>query len=223
FRKAWYDSINQRCTGMEFAAEMIIKAGVFKARVAEVPITLHPDGRQSHAPHLKTMRDGWRILRFLFLYSPTWLYLIPGIILVALGVLGYAVALPGLQIRGVVFDAQTLLFSSVFILCGYQAILFSLLAKTFAVNEGLLPMKPGLTRFFEWMNLERSLVLGLMGLVAGLGLFVWALIAWIQVDFGALDYPRALRIAIPGALMIVLGFQTIFSSFFASVLGMGKS
>ena len=211
FRRDWYEKIGQRCTGMEFAAEMIIKSGVFHAKVAEVPITLHPDGRKSHAPHLKTIRDGWRVLRFLFLYSPTWLYLVPGIILVLAGMAGYLVALPGLQIKGIIFDAQTLLFSSVFILCGYQAILYSLLGKTFAMNEGLTPESKSLVKFFDWMNLERGLLIGAMCLLAGIGLFFWALWSWIQVDFGQLNYARAMRIAIPGAMLIVLGLQVLLA------------
>jgi glycosyltransferase involved in cell wall biosynthesis len=222
FRLDWYESIRLRCTGMEFAAEMIIKASVFKARVTEIPITLYPDGRKSHPAHLKTMRDGWRILRFILLYSPTWLYLVPGVVLMLVGVGGYSLALPGLQIRGTIFDAQTLLFSSVSILCGYQAILYSLLGKTFAMNEGLIPENRGLIIFFERFNLERGILLGSACLLVGLCLFLWALLSWIQVDFGQLNYGRAMRISIPGAMLIVLGVQTILSSFFASVLGLGK-
>jgi glycosyltransferase involved in cell wall biosynthesis len=86
FRKDFYDRLDQRCTGMEFATEMIVKASLYGAKIAEVPITLHPDGRKTHAPHLKTFRDGWRTLRFLLMCSPRWLFLIPGIILILVGV-----------------------------------------------------------------------------------------------------------------------------------------
>ena len=92
-----------RCTGMEFATEMIIKASLYEARIAEVPITLHPDGRKAHAPHLKTFRDGWRTLRFFLMYSPRWLFLIPGTLLILLGMVGYGIAMPGLTFQGVTF------------------------------------------------------------------------------------------------------------------------
>ena len=222
FRKEWQRSIGQRCTGMEFAAEMIIKAGLFRARIAEVPITLAPDGRQSRAPHLKTFRDGWRILRHLFIYSPSWLYLFPGLGLMLAGAAGSGLALAGAKIGRATFDAHTLLFSAAFILCGYQAVLYSILAKTFAINEGLLPPAPWFPKFYRIFTLERGLILGALGVLAGLLCAGWALWTWSQADFGPLSYARMMRVAIPGALFMVLGFQTIFSSFFGSVLGMGK-
>lgn len=222
FRKEWQQGIDQRCMGMEFAAEMLIKAGLFRAKVAQVPITLAPDGRRHRKPHLKTLRDGWRILRHLFIYSPSWLFLVPGCALMAAGVVGGTLALLGLEIRNVAFDAHTLLFSSAFILCGYQAVLYSTLAKTFAMNEGLTPPNPRLIRFYDFFTLERGLLLGAAGLLAGLLCAGWALAIWARADFGDLSYARVMRIAIPGALFMVLGFQTLFSSFFGSLLGMSK-
>ena len=138
-----------QCEGMEFATEMIIKSSLHGARIAEIPITLHPDGRKAHAPHLRTIRDGWRTLRFFLVFSPQWLFFVPGSILVLLGLAGYSVALPGVQIGGVMFDAHTLLFSSLAILMGYQSILFAICAKTFAINEGLLPKDPEAQPVFQ--------------------------------------------------------------------------
>src|SRR5215471_8158528 len=106
FTKDFYDRIDQRCTGMEFATEMILKACVFGARVAQVPITLWPDGRKSHPPHLRTVRDGWRTLRFYLTYSPKWLFLYPGLLSIVLGCVGYALALPGVTLDKVTFDAH---------------------------------------------------------------------------------------------------------------------
>ena len=95
FTKEFWLGLRQQADGMEFATEMIIRASLERARIAEVPITLHPDGRQSQAPHLRTFRDGWRTLRLYLLYSPRWLFLMPGAFLVTLGIIGYALALPG--------------------------------------------------------------------------------------------------------------------------------
>jgi glycosyltransferase involved in cell wall biosynthesis len=222
FTKALFARLGQRCTGMEFATEMIIKSSLYGERIAEVPITLHPDGRKAHAPHLKTFRDGWRTLRFFLMCSPRWLFLIPGMTLVLLGLLGYAVALPGLAVRGVNFDAHTLLVSSLAVLLGYQSILFAIFTKTFAITEGLLREDPFTTRFFEIVNLERGLLVAGVAVVAGIALLLAAVNQWRLVDFGALDYPRTMRLVVPGVTLTALGFQTMLSSFVVSILGMRR-
>src|SRR5262249_10642783 len=139
FDRSFVLGLDQRCTGMEFATEMVIKASLQGASIAEVPITLHPDGRKTHQPHLRTFRDGWRTLRFFMMCTPRWLFLIPGSALIAAGLLGYAVALPEARIAGIRFGVHTLLFASLFIISGFQAIAFAILAKLFAMTEGLLP------------------------------------------------------------------------------------
>jgi glycosyltransferase involved in cell wall biosynthesis len=222
FTRELYNRLELRCEGMEFATEMIIKASLHGARIAEIPITLHPDGRKTNAPHLRTVRDGWRTLRFFLLFSPRWLFLAPGFILALLGLAGYAAALPGLQIAGVTFDAHTLLFSSLAILMGYQSILFAIFAKTFAISEGLLPNDPRIERFFKVIYLERGLAIGLLAFFAGLILLGAAVLQWKSVHFGRLDYAVTMRWVIPGATLTALGFQTVLSSFFVSILGMKR-
>jgi len=222
FRKDLYARLDQRCIGMEFATEMIIKSTLQGARIAELPITLHRDGRKSHGPHLRTFRDGWRTLRFLLLYSPRWLFLVPGLLLIFAGLLGYAIALPGLTIGRVTFDVHTLLFASLAILSGYQAILFAILAKTFAVTEGLLPEDPRLWRLFEILNLERGLLIGAGAFMAGLVLLLAAVNQWRLTDFGRLDYSHTMRWVIPGAMLTSAGVQTVFASFMVSLLGMHR-
>lgn len=222
FDRKFYESLDQRCTGMEFATEMTIKSSLFKAKITEVPITLHPDGRKSHAPHLKTFRDGWRTLRFFLMYSPRWLFFFPGAVLILLGILGYAIALPRLQIGGVTFDAHTLLFASLSVLCGYQSVLFSIMTKTFAINERLLPDDPKMTRFFEIVNLERGLLIASAALVIGLGLLIAAIFQWRSLNFGELNYADTMRLVIPGSTLVALGFQTVLSGFFVSILGMQR-
>jgi glycosyltransferase involved in cell wall biosynthesis len=222
FTRDMYERLDQRCTGMEFATEMIIKASLRGEKIAEVPITLYRDGRISHAPHLNTFRDGWRTFRYFLMCSPRWLFLIPGGAFIAFGLLGYLVAMPGLRIGHATFDAHTLLFASLAILCGYQWILFALFAKTFAVTEGFLPPDRHLARFFEVVNLEKGLVIAALALLAGGCLLLAAVWQWWLNDFGHLDYARTMRLVVPGATLVALGFQTVFSSFFVSILGMRR-
>jgi glycosyltransferase involved in cell wall biosynthesis len=222
FTRALAARLDQRCTGMEFATEMLIKSSLYGAQIAEVPITLHPDGRKAHAPHLKTFRDGWRTLRFYLMYSPRWLFLIPGALLVLLGCLGYGLALPAASLGGVTFDAHTLLFSSLAVLLGYQSILFAIFTKTFAISEGLMPEDQFMTRFYRVANLERGLVVAGAALLFGIGLLLVAINQWRLVEFGHLDYARTMRLVVPGVTLTALGFQTILSSFFVSILGMRR-
>ncbi|MDA0171547.1 glycosyltransferase family 2 protein [Solirubrobacter taibaiensis] len=222
FTKAHYASLNQRCTGMEFATEMIIKSSLYSANIAEVPITLHPDGRKAHKPHLRTFRDGWRTLRFFLLYSPRWLFLIPGLTLMLLGLLGYALALPQVTVSGATFDAHTLLFASLALLCGYQAIAFAVFAKVFAISEGLMPPDRRLQRLGKTITLEVGLIIGAVGLVIGLVLLVLAVNKWRVAEFGRLDYASTMRLVVPGVTLTALGFQTLLSSFFVSVLAMRR-
>jgi glycosyltransferase involved in cell wall biosynthesis len=220
FTSEFWATLGQRAGGMEFATEMIIQATRHQGSIAEVPVTLHPDGREAHAPHLRTFRDGWRTLRFFLMYSPRWLFLVPGAVLIGLGIVGYALALPGASFGSVKLDVHTLLFASLAILCGYQAVLFAIFTKTYAMSERLVPEDPRWTRFFSLINLERGLAVSAVALVAGLALLVLAVLRWSDVDFGHLDYGKTMRLVIPGATLTALGFQTILSSFFVSILGM---
>lgn len=222
FTKEFYDLLDQRCTGMEFANEMIIKSSMYGARMAEVPVTLRPDGRKAHGPHLRTFRDGWRTLRFLMMYSPRWLFLVPGSLLILAGLAGYAVAMPGLTIGGVRFDVHTLIFATLAILLGYQSIIFAVFTKTFAISERLMPEDSRMTRFLKFANLERGLIAGVAALVVGLSLLLVTIYQWVDVHFQDLDYSRTMRWVIPGALLTALGFQTILSSFFISILKMHR-
>jgi glycosyltransferase involved in cell wall biosynthesis len=222
FKRDLIARLDQRCTGMEFATEMVIKASLVRAQIAEVPITLHPDGRRSHPPHLKTVRDGWRTLRFFLWYSPRQLFLIPGLVLIALGVLGYALAMPGVTIGPMTFDAHTLLFASLAMIAGYQSGFFAVFAKTFAITEGLLPPDPRFERFQRLVTLERGLAAGAIGCAVGLAILLAAVNQWRVQDFGRLDYARTMRLVVPGVTLSVLGFQTVLGCFFLSLLGLRR-
>jgi glycosyltransferase involved in cell wall biosynthesis len=222
FRKGAIERLDLRTMGMEFASEMVVKATTFGLRVAEIPTILSPDGR-NRAPHLRTWRDGWRHLRFLLLYSPRWLFLYPGIALFVLGAVVSALLLPGPRMVGNVgFDVDTLLFAAMAILIGFQSIVFATFTKVFAISEGLLPEDARLSWLFRYVTLETGLIVGVLLILAGTGSWVLGLEYWRSHLFGPLDPEKALRIVIPGVVFFTLGFQVILSSFFLSVLGMGR-
>lgn len=218
FRKSWYQTLDMRCTGMEFATEMIIKASVTPCKIAEVPITLHPDGRVTQRPHLRTFRDGWRTLRFFLLCSPRWLFFIPGVLLIIVGLVGYGLAVPATIVFGATLDAHTLLVSSLALLVGYQGILIAAFCRTFAVSEGLMPVSERVPKSREFFNLERGLLIGLAAILAGIAFLIFAFMDWRRVDFGNLDYARTMRKVIPGVTLVAIGFQTLMSSFFLEIL-----
>jgi glycosyltransferase involved in cell wall biosynthesis len=220
FTKELYQRLDLRSKGMEFATEMVIKSSLYGERTTEVPVTLRPDGRVSTRPHLKTFRDGWRTLRFFLMYCPAWLFLIPGGLLIALGLVGYAVALPSATIGSVNFDVHTLLFASLAIILGQQSIVFALFTKVFAISEGLLPPDPRLDRFFRYAKLELGILLGGLSMLAGVILLATQVRAWAGTDFGPLDYSHTMKWVIPGATLVVLGVQTIWASFFVSILSL---
>ncbi len=222
FRREFQARLGQRCTGMEFATEMVLKAALASGRIAEVPITLHPDGRKAHTPHLKTFRDGWRTLRLLLLYSPRWLFLVPGLVLVALGLVAFALALPGVKIGPARLDAHTLLFGSLGLIVGFQAVLFFLATKAFAIGEGLLPPDPRLRRFLDLAQLEKGLLVGLVGCALGAALLLAAVNEWRLAGFGPLDYAYTMRRVIPGATLVAVGVQIALSSFLVSLLAMQR-
>jgi hypothetical protein len=220
FTRQLYDRLALRCTGMEFATEMVIKSSLFGVRIAEIPITLHPDGRKAHAPHLKTFTDGWRTLRFFMLYSPRWLFFAPGVLSVVFGLVAWILVFAHVTLGNIVFDAHTMLFGNLFIILGYQSMLFGVMTKVFAMSERLLPDDPRIAAVMRIVTLERCLVVAALVLVTGVTLLLNAVGQWRSAGFGALDYSTTMRWAIPGITLSALGFQTLLASFFISVLGL---
>jgi len=223
FSKTAYSRMGLRTTGMEFASEMVVKATLMGLKVAEVPTTLSPDGR-NRPPHLRSWRDGWRNLRFMLLYSPRWLFFYPGTLLMLVGLLVGAWLLPGPRRLGsITLDVHSLLFASMSILVGFQAIAFATFTKIFAVTQHLLPEDPRLTRLFSTIKLETGLVTGgLLGLV-GIVMSMLAVGTWSTHHFGSLDPIRTLRIVIPAGLCLTLGVEIVLASFFLSVLGLVRN
>jgi hypothetical protein len=207
---------------MEFASEMVVKASLLQMRVSEVPTTLTPDGR-SRPPHLRTWRDGWRHLRFLLMYSPRWLFLYPGTLLILLGLAGCAWLLPGPKVfHGVGFDVHTLLYAFVSVLLGFQLVAFSVFTKVFAISEGLLPEDPRLSDFFRYITLETGLAIGGLLVVLGVGGSIFSVSGWAKGSFGAMDPVHMLRVVMPAVFSLTLGVQIVCSSFFLSILGLRR-
>ena len=220
FSREAFENIDLKTTGMEFASEMIVKAKLNNLSITEVPTTLSPDGR-SRAPHLNTWRDGWRHLRFLLLYSPRWLFLLPGLLLMIIGtILSFTLLSNPIIIKDVHLDIHTLLYASAMIIIGFQFIVFYGLTKVFAVENGLLPKSNRYQKLFKYINLESGLIVGFVLFLFGIFRTIQVYLNWQTIHFGNLNPSETFRIVIPAILSIQLGIQIILFSFFFSVLGL---
>ena len=224
FKQSIYKDLKLQTTGMEFASEMIVKSTLFKLRITEVPTKLSRDGR-TRASHLRTWRDGWRHLIFLLIYSPNWLFKIPGVFFMALGFILMLLTMfsPFEIAKDVYFDTNTLIFAAVFINLGFTILSLGLFTKTFATAEGLLPRNRRDKMFDHSFTLEIGLLIGMVLLLTGIGISIYAFYLWEKVNFGRLEYDRTLRLVVPAGTFILLGVQTIFSSFFISILKIKRS
>jgi glycosyltransferase involved in cell wall biosynthesis len=222
FRRDAILGLELRTTGMEFASEMVAKASLHRLKVAEVPTPLARDGR-SRPPHLRSWRDGWRHLRFLLLYSPRYLFLLPGVLLMLLGI-GGGLALVGgpVTVSGIRFDVNTMLFCSAATVIGSQLVLFWTFAEIFAMGEGLVPPDPRLVGAFDYIKLEFGLAVSGALFLAGIVGAVAAVADWGSRGFGDLEARHTLRLVIPTITLMILGAQGLMSSFFLSVLGLRR-
>lgn len=207
-----------KTTGMEFASEMVIKSTLRGLKIAEVPITLYKDGR-SRPPHLRSWRDGWRHLRFMLLFSPRWLFLWPGLVLLVIGLgLFVPLTLGPVQIGKVQFNTNTLLVAGMMVIVGFQVLFFGVFTKLYCIARGLLPDSRRFNSLTGLFSLERGIALGLLILAVGSGFLLAAVLKWKAAGFGQLDYGESLRLVIPAVTCLTLSVQTIFSSFFLSIL-----
>ncbi len=225
FRRDAILRLDLRSTGMEYATEMVAKSALHGLKASEVPATLAPDLRD-RPPHLRTWRDGWRHLRFMLLYSPRWLFLYPGALLMLVGALVSLWLLPGAQhVGGVSFDVHTLIYAALAIIIGSQAVIFALFTKTFAITEGLLPPDPRLDRLYKYVTLETGLVVGVAVFVVGLIGSLFAISLWGSRAFGELNTNETaltLRVVVVSGTAVALGLEAILASFFLSVLGLRR-
>jgi glycosyltransferase involved in cell wall biosynthesis len=223
FRKDACLRLDLQSPGMEFASEMVVKACLNRQKITEIPIVLHPDGRD-RPPHLRSFRDGWRHLRFLLLLCPLWLYLIPSLCLLGAGLILMAWLTSGPRMVGrVVFDVHTMLLGSLCLLLGNQTLWLWAYARAYGRSNRILPATPISERLLAYLSLERCLRLGAVLLITGLALNVWLVWQWYRSNLGPLDVQTTLRFALWGFTAMVLGGQTIYGSFFFSMLGLAKS
>src|SRR6202167_2049809 len=223
FRRDSALKLNLQATGMEFASELVVKATLWKQDITEVPTTLAKDGR-SHPPHLRSWRDGWRHLRFLLLFSPRWLFFVPALVLLLLGlIIGVATATGPVTIGGVTFDVDTLVAAGAMGIIGFPAVLFWLFTQGYAGSGGFLPEEPGMQKLLGKLSLERGLILGGIIGLAGLVGLIFSLTYWQSNKFGSLNYEHALRLMIPSATALVLSCQVILGGFFLSILGIKQT
>jgi len=218
FSRAAILALNLRTTGMEFASEMVVKATLAQLDLREVPTTLDKDGR-SRRPHLRSIRDGWRHLRFLLLFSPRWLFLYPGIALLAVGLVVGAVLLPGPATFGrISFDVHTFLVAALCIIVGLQSISFAIIGRRFASRYGFIPRSSTYDRLLEALTLERILLVAIILMLIGMAALVWGLGEWAKRDFGHLNPSSTMRPVILAMTALVSGFQLMMSGFMSSMI-----
>jgi len=220
FKRNVIQNLNLRTSGMEFATEMIAKAAIHGLNISEIPINYHVDGR-SRKPHLNTWGDGWRHLTFMFLVSPNWILLFPGLIILFFGMLGTVLTLPApLVIGKVTFDVQTLLVSSMAIILGMQLITFWLIAKLYTSVTNLMPASSIVQLLSRGKLLSYWLLAGFILSVLGLLPLSISFINWLNVDLGALNYQTSLRLVIPSLVLLAIGLHIFFAAFVMALINL---
>ncbi len=220
FKRDSIMNLELQTTGMEYASEMVVKATLFKLKITEVPIILFPDGR-SRKPHLRSWRDGWRHLRFLLLYSPKWLFYLPGILIFLFGLVIMTILSFGeIRISSIVFGINTMVFSSLFIILGFNLALLGLYTNIFTMNSKITPPFPRIRHLLAKDPLEKGILLGVV--LSGLGFIgsFYSFYLWYETGFGNLIVSDTLRAVIPSTTLFIVGVQIIFASFFTSVLNL---
>jgi glycosyltransferase involved in cell wall biosynthesis len=220
FTRAVYDRMDLRSTGMEFASEFVIKAAQLGVKITEIPITLWPDKR-GRPPHLRSFRDGWRHLRFMLLYAPNWLFLLPGGTLMLFGLFLVLWLLPGpRQVSAhVVLDIHTMIFGVIFTLLGAQILSIGAFAKVFSYAERFDHNTISLKRALKRVKLETGLLAGGLFFLSGFVGCAWITWKWAASGFGPLAQVRGVLF---WSMLLFLGVQIIFASFFLSMLGISR-
>lgn len=207
-----YKKLNLKTIGMEFASEMVIKVLREKFKISEIPISYHPRIGESK---LKSFRDGWRHLRFMLLYSPSYLFLAPGLTLFSLGLISMiAIYFTKINLAGIQLIAHPIFVSSLLMITGYQLIIFAGFAKIYALTH-LGEENKKLEKAFRFISLDKASLLGILSIILGFIIYIFILKRWIETDFGAMN---EIKNGIIGLTLIVLGVQTISSAFMLSII-----
>ncbi len=210
--------LDLKCTGMEYASEMIVQANLNGLKITEIPTTLKKDGR-TRPPHLNSFYDGWRHLKFLFMYSPKWLFLIPGFILMIIGLIGSIIFIfKNIQLGSIVLGVHSRLYLGAMVVVGLQMIIFAMFAKIYAINSGMNPKNDRMSKFLNRMTVEKWLIIGIFFTILGFGLTIYAMIIWQMRDWGNLDPVKVMPITIPAVYFIIIGVQISFASFILGIL-----
>jgi glycosyltransferase involved in cell wall biosynthesis len=219
FSRASILSLNLNTPGMEFASEMVVKASLQGLRIEDVPTKLVKDGR-SRPPHLRSWRDGWRHLKFLLIFAPNWLFMVPGLILMLVGLIGLGLLLPGdAQLGQITLGVHSLLYSAAFVLMGAQIVSFAYLARLFGIREGFWPQSGRMKAASSLITVESGSLVGLALLICGGVTAFLAVSQWAGANYGAMKVESLMRLAIPSFLLASVGLQCVFTSFFAGLLG----
>lgn len=204
---------------MEFASEMVVKASLNNMKIVEVPTTLSPDGR-TRPPHLNTWRDGWRHLRFLLMFSPKWLFLLPGLFIIAVsGLIMSVVLIHPIELKGVVFDIHTLIVVAFALLIGIQFVFFHSFVRIYSVTSGLIPSDKKFERLFKFFTLERGLLIGFLTALFGGIIMISNFVSWEAMGFSDLEPQTFVRKVMLAILPFFLGIQIIIYSFIFSIIG----
>lgn len=210
--------LNLKTTGMEYASEMVVKAELNHLKIAEVPTTLSKDGR-SRPPHLRTFRDGWRHLKFLFMYAPNWLFFYPGVFMLSLGIVGGIVLTVGqIAVSHVVFSIHTLLYCVFFIIIGFNIIDMFFLIKLYAYNHQFLPRGGSSVDWNTKLKEDYFIFVGFILILLGIILSLFALKYWKNLNYSELVPEVMMRIIIPAVTLLEIGIQSIISGFAMGIL-----
>ncbi len=213
-KKKSFEKLSLKTKGMDFVSEMIIRASKQDMKIKEVPITYHPRKGESK---LSTFKDGWKYLRLMLLYSPSHLFLVPGISLFVLGILIIGFLMTGpLRLNGVTLETHPVFIGSLLTITGYQVIMLWLYSKAYSTTH-LGERDKSMDFVNKHFTLEKSIMLGITILLAGLALNAYILTKWVQAGFGELE---EIKTGVLGLTLIVIGVQTIFSGFYVSMTGM---
>jgi glycosyltransferase involved in cell wall biosynthesis len=211
-------ALSLRSTGMEFAIEMVVRSALAGYRMDEIPTILKKDGR-SRPPYLRTWRDGWRHLSFLLMHNPKWLFLYPGVSILALGFFAALVLLPGeVIIGGVGFDIHTFAVACTAVLIGVQSISFAVIARRFATAHGLIPRSRRFARIIDAITFEKVLVVAMVIGLAGLAGLIWCFLSWASMGFGALEYSSLMRVLIVSLTALAIGVQLALTGFLSGIM-----